>query len=77
MDSEAILKIKSAFRDLSRQFAAAWEHISAAWYAGMESAYLAEHGRLPGSDRTARLRKKRRAKVLEWASQQCGPQDRV
>lgn len=28
--------------------------------------YLAEFGRLPGSERTSRLRKKRRDKVLRW-----------
>lgn len=28
--------------------------------------YRAENGKLPGSDRTKRLRKKRRTKVLEW-----------
>lgn len=29
-------------------------------------AYLKEHRRLPGSERTKRLRKKRRDRVLEW-----------
>lgn len=28
--------------------------------------YLQHHDRLPGSERTARLRKKRRTKVLKW-----------
>jgi hypothetical protein len=72
VNSEAVSRIKSAFRDLSRQFAATWEQISATWYAGCEAAYLESHRRLPGSDRTARLRKKRRAKVLDWASRQIG-----
>ena len=32
--------------------------------------YLATHKRLPGSDRTARLRKKRRSVVLAWYANQ-------
>jgi hypothetical protein len=31
-----------------------------------ERQYLAEFGRLPGSTRTARLRKKRRKRVMDW-----------
>jgi hypothetical protein len=33
-----------------------------------EYAYLQHHRRLPGSERTARLRKKRRTEVLRWYS---------
>ena len=29
-------------------------------------AYLARHDRLPGSNRTARLRKKRNSRVMQW-----------
>ena len=75
MDTEAVAQIKAAFRELSRQFSAACERICDAWYAGLESAYLDEHRRLPGSTRTARLRKKRRAVVIRWASRYYGHQD--
>jgi hypothetical protein len=69
--------IKSALQKLGRAASAAASAICRDWYSAVESAYLESHRRLPGSDRTARMRKKRRAKVLEWASQQCGPQDAV
>ena len=41
-----------------------------AMYAAATDAYRCEFGRLPGSDRTARLRKKRRKIVLQWFLQQ-------
>lgn len=37
-----------------------------AWYVATEQAYLEAHGTLPGSERTKRLRKKRRTMVLRW-----------
>lgn len=39
---------------------------SATAYAFACDEYLAEFGRLPGSERTSRLRKKRRDRVLRW-----------
>ena len=75
MNTEAVLQIKEAFRQLCRMYSAAAERICAAWYDGLEIAYLETHRRLPGSTRTARLRKKRRAKVLDWAGRYYGPQE--
>jgi hypothetical protein len=43
-----------------------------AWYATAEREYLVCHRRLPGSKRTERLRKKRRAVVLAWWARYCG-----
>jgi predicted metal-dependent hydrolase len=77
MDEKMIERITTTFRDLGFAFASAREAMRTHWYAGMETAYLESHRRLPGSHRTARLRKKRRSKVMAWASRQCGPQDRV
>lgn len=37
-----------------------------AWHGLVERNYLRWHGALPGSDRTSRLRKKRRKIVMEW-----------
>ncbi|WP_254512880.1 hypothetical protein [Anatilimnocola floriformis] len=37
-----------------------------ATYTLASEAYRLQVGRLPGSERTARLRKKRRSKVLDW-----------
>lgn len=44
--------------------------LGAALYAAAEHEYRRVHGRLPGSTRTARLRKKRRDEVMRWFSAQ-------
>lgn len=58
-----------AFARLQPVAAAAAESLSSlgdAFYHIAARQYRAQHGRLPGSSRTARLRKKRRSKVLAW-----------
>jgi hypothetical protein len=40
-------------------------------------AYLAEFGRLPGSARTSRLRKKRYTRVVNWYCDECLPSRRA
>jgi hypothetical protein len=42
------------------------ERFASALRQSQERAYLTEHPRLPGSTRTARLRKKRRDTVARW-----------
>lgn len=66
---------KPAFEGLAAAMrgAAVAAHVLAdAWYATAEREYLTQHRRLPGSKRTARLRKKRRAIVLAWWARKCG-----
>lgn len=40
-----------------------------AWVRGLEKLYLMRHHRLPGSNRTARLRKKRVSVMMKWHRQ--------
>lgn len=40
--------------------------LSITWYRLAEKSYTYHHGSLPGSNKTKRLRKKRRDKVLDW-----------
>lgn len=51
----AMLAVKAAFDQFGDRY-----YAYACWV------YLRQHQRLPGSDRTARLRKKRRDAVLRW-----------
>jgi hypothetical protein len=45
--------------------AKAMEVFGECWYKMAEKSYRQHHGKLPGSDKTKRLRKKRKKKVLE------------
>lgn len=54
--------VSVAIRDLGTTLRA----LIAVTYQQACRAYRKENGRLPGSDRTARLRKKRRTIVLRW-----------
>jgi len=56
----ALERAGKAFSDMS-------EAILTGVYRAAAKEYLKTHKRLPGSERTARLRKKRRTKVLAWA----------
>src|SRR5690606_25236474 len=60
------LALANAFKPAAEAASRALEAFGAAWCSAAESEYLRHHRRLPGSNRTARLRKKRRAKVLAW-----------
>ena len=47
--------------------AAAFQRFHTAYvYSHAVEAYLVHHGSLPGSERTRRLRKKRRTRVMKW-----------
>lgn len=74
--SEAVRSVTQAARGIrqagivlaavARPVAFAVRELADTVYDGIERAYLEEHGSLPGSERTRRLRKKRRDAVLRW-----------
>lgn len=57
--SEFAQNIKRLIPPLARK-------LSMTWYRLVEKSYVYHHGSLPGSNKTKRLRKKRRDKVLNW-----------
>lgn len=59
----AVKELGAAFQRSANQLAANWREFS-------ERCYLQHHSRLPGSDKTARLRKKRRDIVFRWVQKQ-------
>jgi hypothetical protein len=62
------LQIEVAFEALANALRQAAAAIGRWWYELLIILYRKHVGRLPGSERTARLRKKRRKKLLDWAS---------
>ena len=66
---------RPAFEDMAatmRRALDAAHALADVWYSIAEREYMKMHGKLPGSTRTVRLRKKRRAIVLEWWARKCG-----
>jgi hypothetical protein len=66
LNAEIVHAAGRALSDLWRAAALLIDEFARALASLAERAYLQHHRRLPGSTRTARLRKKRRTKVLEW-----------
>lgn len=58
--------IQSCFTPVVDQARAAMIRFGTAWMKMLEQEYLKHHRHLPGSLRTARLRKKRRDAALRW-----------
>lgn len=59
------LKAEKEYREV-RSFEVAMNQFIQAWYSMSENEYRRVNGNLPGSNRTSRLRKKRRKAVLDW-----------
>ena len=55
---------------LARIAAKAFRNFSDAYYKTAENEYRRVKGKLPGSTKTARMRKKRRSEVLSWFNRQ-------
>lgn len=64
-----VARVVEAMRKLGRVFQRAGESLAILWTAYVEHLYRIENGKLPGSDRTSRLRKKRRDALWRWADQ--------
>lgn len=75
--AEAIDRVCSGVRSSGERLAVVMRHATARVATGLRlfveayldlaaKAYLRTHRRLPGSERTARLRKKRRVMLLRW-----------
>lgn len=58
--------------EINRCVMPALDNFGRAYYAFAERTYLGAHGTLPGSDRNARLRKKRRDAILRWFEREIG-----
>jgi hypothetical protein len=66
---KVIMRAAIAFREfeaVARSLAMTFAKFGQVMYEDARDAYLAEYGKLPGSERTRRLRKKRRAMVMQW-----------
>lgn len=59
-------RLKDVMRDASESAMAGLRLFAEAYVDLAAKAYLRTHRRLPGSERTARLRKKRRVVLLRW-----------
>lgn len=64
--NRSLKEIAERFAVAFLPFAEALKKFGEAFYTAACSEYLRSHSRLPGSDRTSRLRKKRRKVVLDW-----------
>jgi hypothetical protein len=67
MLTENLAKIGDAIQRVGQAFLLAAVSLSESWDEWTEAAYRSAVGRPPGSDRTARLQKKRRAAIDRWA----------
>lgn len=63
---EAVASLSEVFRRMVTGLGPAFDNLFAMVYEVACSLYKEEFGRLPGSERTSRLRKKRRTMVLRW-----------
>lgn len=76
----AFAAIGKTMQRCTEQITAAWScwgrtlgiHAASLWWTVACLSYLEHHRRLPGSDRTSRLRRKRRAVVLRWYEKHLG-----
>lgn len=64
--TEGLAAASNAFASMTKAFQLAGLALSLNWKSAMEAFYKQHRSRLPGSDRTSRLRKKRRTMVLKW-----------
>ena len=64
--AEKAKNLGSAFSTLSESMTLTCNGLTESWLACAEVEYLNHHKRLPGSDKTKRLRKKKRDIVLRW-----------
>jgi len=62
--------IREVAREIGSLFQKAAIAIGNAFYSAAESDYLRHHRRLPGSDKTPRMRKKRISAVMRWYADQ-------
>jgi hypothetical protein len=64
--TESSKAFANALRPAAEQAGRAMQELHNAFYTEAKNQWRAKRGRLPGSDRTARLRKKRQSKVMAW-----------
>jgi len=69
---DSAIALGVAMRPAAERMAAAIQAFSAAYLQLAIAEYKRHHGSLPGSDRTARLRKKRRSVALRWFNARVG-----
>ena len=63
---EDMARVTEALQRIGAAFRSAGEVMGKAWMKFVADLYKSEVGRLPGSQRTARLRKKRQDVLLRW-----------